>query len=173
MWQRAELKSRGKAALLRNYWKCVLVALILMLLLGSGAGSAGRDAVKARESSVPEQELQQLEHEFTDAGDTVLERAFFQSLTGMVSRVERERKSNLSIALGGSSLLMLALSIMVFNPLIVGCRRFFLMNSRGGAEIGELGFGFGGNWGNVMLTMFLRNLFLILWSLLFVIPGIV
>ncbi len=173
MWQRAELKSRGKAALLRNYWKCVLVALILMLLLGSGAGSAGRDAVKARESSVPEQELQQLEHEFTDAGDTVLERAFFQSLTGMVSRVERERKSNLSIALGGSSLIMLALSIMVFNPLIVGCRRFFLMNSRGGAEIGELGYGFGGNWGNVMLTMFLRNLFLILWSLLFVIPGIV
>ena len=39
MWQRAELKSRGKAALLRNYWKCVLVALILMLLLGSGVTS--------------------------------------------------------------------------------------------------------------------------------------
>ena len=29
MWVRKELKARGKAAFKANYWRCVLVALIL------------------------------------------------------------------------------------------------------------------------------------------------
>jgi len=77
------------------------------------------------------------------------------------------------ISLGGTGLVGLALSILVFNPLIVGCYRFFLQNSRSQAELGELGAGFRDDWGNVVLTMFLKNLFLILWSLLFIVPGIV
>lgn len=32
MWTREELKTRGKAAFLRNYWICVVAALILTLL---------------------------------------------------------------------------------------------------------------------------------------------
>ena len=33
MWDRKELKAKGKAAFKRNYWKCVLVALILTAIL--------------------------------------------------------------------------------------------------------------------------------------------
>ena len=46
MWSRKEIKSRGKAAFLRNYWKCVVVAFILSLLV-SGLSSRsvnGQDA---------------------------------------------------------------------------------------------------------------------------------
>jgi uncharacterized membrane protein len=37
----------------------------------------------------------------------------------------------------------------------------------------HLGVGFQDGWGNVVLVMFLKNLFLMLWTLLFIIPGIV
>lgn len=36
MWNRTELKERGRTAVSRNYWKCVLVALILALFTGGG-----------------------------------------------------------------------------------------------------------------------------------------
>ena len=41
MWTREELKTRGKAAFLRNYWICVVAALILTLLVGSGTSNSG------------------------------------------------------------------------------------------------------------------------------------
>ena len=42
MWDRISVKQRGKAAFQRNYWTCVLAALILALCIG---GNAGRSAV--------------------------------------------------------------------------------------------------------------------------------
>ena len=36
MWSRKELKTRGKQAFNRNYWKTVLVAVIISLLMGGG-----------------------------------------------------------------------------------------------------------------------------------------
>ena len=44
MWTRAELKDKAKASLKQNYWKCVIVGLILGILLNSGSYSAGRSA---------------------------------------------------------------------------------------------------------------------------------
>ena len=43
MWTRAELKNKAKFSFKRNYWKSVLISLLLALLVsgGSGAGSAG------------------------------------------------------------------------------------------------------------------------------------
>ena len=42
MWTRRELKERAKAAFKANYWRCVLVAFILALLIGGSAGSGVR-----------------------------------------------------------------------------------------------------------------------------------
>ena len=33
MWDRKELKAKGKRAFLANYWRCVLVALLITLVL--------------------------------------------------------------------------------------------------------------------------------------------
>ena len=41
MWTREELKTRGKAAFLRNYWICVVAALIITLLLVSCFSNSG------------------------------------------------------------------------------------------------------------------------------------
>ncbi len=164
MWTRKELKDRAKVAFKANYWKCVLVSLILGLLIGGGAGSSVRrndtDAANAEQQSVTTY-LSELDDSHVN-----------QLLAG-VQKITSLQNGKYTLAMGGLGLVGLALSILLFNPLIVGCYRFFLQNSRGGAELGELGAGFRGDWGNVVLTMFLRNLFLILWALLFIIPGII
>lgn len=40
MWNRKQLKEKGKAAFKANYWMCVLVALIVVVILGGTARSA-------------------------------------------------------------------------------------------------------------------------------------
>ena len=76
-------------------------------------------------------------------------------------------------AVATAALVSTILEIFVLNPLEVGCKRFFRENSEKSANLSELGYGFKNHYGNVVLTIFLRNLFIVLWSMLFVIPGIV
>ena len=61
----------------------------------------------------------------------------------------------------------------MFNPLKVGCYRFFLKNiDDASTPLGVIKEGFGG-YGHVFVTLLLTDLFAALWSLLFIIPGIV
>ena len=57
----------------------------------------------------------------------------------------------------------------------VGTRRFFLSNiyKDGKTSLGTVLYAFDHSYGNVVLTTFLKSLFIALWSLLLVIPGIV
>lgn len=68
---------------------------------------------------------------------------------------------------------VLALDILIINPLEVGSRRFFYKNLNEKAEIKEIAFAFDHNYKNVITTMFFRDLYTFLWTLLFIIPGIV
>lgn len=76
-------------------------------------------------------------------------------------------------AMAAVSVVAFLLRIFVFNPLEVGGYRFFKKNvSDGNATIGTLGEGFN-KYGHVVVTLFLKDLFLTLWSCLFFIPGII
>ena len=78
-----------------------------------------------------------------------------------------------SVAMLGG-LIAVALGIFVGNALEVGGCRFFITNQTEQAQAGTLAYAFkSGNYGNVILIMFLRDLYTFLWSLLFVIPGII
>lgn len=138
MWTRKDIKSRGKAAFLNNYWKCVIVAFILSLLV-SGLSSRSVNVKDA-------------ETVFTNIS------ASFQLFVG--------------VALLGS-LIGILISIFVFNVIEVGGKRFFLNNREGQAQLDTLGYGFRSNYKNIVLVMFMRQLFIVLWTLLFIIPGIV
>ena len=66
------------------------------------------------------------------------------------------------------------LSIFVGNVLLIGGCNFYIRNRTEKPGIGAILFGFkSGHYGNIVLTLFLKDLFVGLWSLLFVIPGIV
>lgn len=73
-----------------------------------------------------------------------------------------------------TSLIGIALGIVVFSPYEVGAKRFLMENRIcEGSRFAVVGWGFSKNFGNVILVQFMRGLFTFLWSLLFIVPGIV
>lgn len=76
-------------------------------------------------------------------------------------------------ALCASTSASFPLNLFVFHPLEIGCTRFFLCNTQEHTELDALGHGFTHNYWRSVGTIFLRNLFVVLWSLLFLIPGII
>ena len=71
-------------------------------------------------------------------------------------------------------LIVLVAKVFVGNLLKMGGYRFFILNQIAQPGIGTLLDGFrSGHYVNIVLTMFLRDLFTALWSLLLVVPGIV
>jgi uncharacterized membrane protein len=138
MWSRKEIKSRGKAAFLRNYWKCVVVAFILSLLVSglSSRSVSGQDANVAIDN-------------ISSSFDLFITVATLGTIIG------------------------LCIGIFVFNVIEVGGKRFFLNNREGPALIDTLIYGFRSNYMNIVKTMFMRGLFTFLWTLLFIIPGVI
>lgn len=152
---RADLKARAKDALRSFYWKGVLVCLIAAILGGGTSGSS---------ISIP--------GTGTSAGTT----DWLDSTVGAMNSGEV-----LALAVGFlvvMIVILLVVTILVIfvgNVVSVGKIRFFMESSeqQGATEIGRLFFGFsGGNYMNIVGTMFCKGLFTTLWSLLFIIPGI-
>ena len=175
MWTRKELKARGKAAFKANYWRCVLVALILVLLSGGmGVGSSWRT-----NHNLQNQQQQVVTGEINGHTFAINDE---EDLNNFLSELEQDpetvnaMKMAIPIILGvvaAAAAVGFVLGILVFNPLVVGCQRFFTENSKAPAELGEVGYGFKGGYGRVVKTMLLTDVFLILWTLLFIIPGII
>ena len=146
MWTRFDLKMRGRQAFQRNYWASVVVALVMSIVAAV----------------------------FTVSGSNG-SRGFHGNYDGWGYFSEF---SLLGIALAGIAAVlgigMLLLAIFVGNVLVVGGYRFFVLNQTEMPTAGNLGYGFkSGHYGNIVLTMFLRDLFTFLWTLLFVVPGII
>lgn len=145
-WTRAELKTRAKAAVKMYYWKMVLVALILSMI-GGGASSVGSRS--AGDNS---------------AGSGA--RSMFEGINMQVAMIA-------VIIVLVVVVIALALSVFVFNVLEVGCRGFFSRSMTEDPELGLIADGFTQNYWNCVKTQFLKSLFIGLWSLLFVIPGVI
>jgi uncharacterized membrane protein len=71
------------------------------------------------------------------------------------------------------SFLNTLVSIFIGLALIVGLSRFFVHNRFGDTNFKTLFSGFSSGYGNTLGTIFVTDLFIVLWSLLLVIPGIV
>lgn len=71
-------------------------------------------------------------------------------------------------------ILSIVFSLFVAYPITVGSNKFFMASRENDCDLRDLIHVFtGGSYFNVIKTMFLMNLYISLWSLLFVIPGIV
>lgn len=192
MWDRKELKRRGKAAFKANYWKCVLVALLLALfVVGSGTASGsgwkkqyngGNSGSFQGELTVGDQsvDLTAALNEAAASGAITEEQA--QELGSALQEIlnDPEAKAALAaivVAVIGIiivvSIVSALMKLLVFNPLEIGCRGFFARNTELPAELGEMRRGFKPSYGRNVGGMFLRDLFIFLWSLLFIIPGII
>lgn len=156
MWTRAELKSKAKENLQGGYWALVVMALIMQFLSGGGGGGSSSGTSSSSED---------LSESFNSLGNGEALTALLVIL-GIVGSI-------LLIAIIAGTLL----SFFVYNPLIVGVQRYFVTATYKDATFNDyncLSHGFKkGVYLNVVKVMFFRGLYTFLWSMLFIIPGII
>lgn len=195
MWTRAELKNRGKTAFKSNFWKCVLVALIIALLSSdytsnvsnrtestsfSVGGSTfsvgfqlpavfqGIDAVKGLFNV--QEELYDFENMDITA-DTI---DAYPAKSSSITVGPLVLSTTLGILAIVLFLVSVLLSVFVFSPLNVGGCRFFVNNLSRPAELDDLTFAFReGCFVNIGLAKLTTTIFTFLWTLLLIIPGII
>lgn len=157
MWTRSELKSRARNRLKLNYLPCILVGIILLVALGS------QQSVRVYETgNLADQEFMQLRY---------MEQTFMTFLLGPNQVIW----NNIELILGGLAFwVFLLLQVFVFNPLEVGGAAFFVENSDGTPSVSVLFKMFHSeSYRNVVMIMFLRDLYVYLWGLLLFIPGVI
>lgn len=150
MWTRAQLKTNAKTALKTRYGIAIVVSLIAGMLSG-GSPSLGTSY-------------------FTGT---------FSAASNDIEKMKDFFTTNIEISSLLFSLLFLAVTsgvvfgIFVSAPIAVGQNSFYLQNRLRQGNIGTLFSGFEPGYLNVVKVVFLKNLYIFLWSLLFVIPGII
>ena len=194
-WKRYELKEKAKAVLKVNYWIAFVVALIFTIINGglnfSNSGWRSNMHFNNRwdnrwESRWDNEWDNGWNYKFDGSYGSI--RGFIDEVTEDITDTFREVRydgyiNNFLPFLFGAifiigsiaALFGIALNIFVLNPLKMGCRKFFKTSAENPhRNMKDLGAGFsGGNYGSVVKTMFFRDLYSFLWSLLFVIPGII
>jgi len=162
MWTNTELKQRAKVALTGTYWKAFAISLIIAFVSGGGGGSFsfmqnGDDfgSIGNRTSKIT-------------SGSSGMDTAVILGMIG--------------IFIGIFALIMiiaLGFTVFVGYPVMVGGKKYFIeaaeaVDEDEQAKFNLLGHGFKGPYYfDIIKTMFIKNLYIFLWSLLFVIPGIV
>lgn len=161
MSTRAELKSRAKSCLRHYYWWAVL-ACFLAGILGGGNSSSIRLNLGGTQGATMGQAMQQ-----SGSNDENGLMALFFVLSFITIFL---------IILAVAVVFGLLWGSFVGNPVRVGSCAFF-MESRDEMQsvgVGKLFWAFeNGRYKNVVMVMFMRWLYTFLWSLLFIIPGII
>ncbi len=195
MWTRKELKDKAKIAFKANYWKAVLVGLLLAVLLGgfSSFSSFSNAANSAATSSTVNTTPSSMHVHVNDPDDPSSVDITFDDFDERLSisddeghHVVIDEPSSVAFGLGALAIgsmaflvflvilaVVLALDAFIFNPLEVGAQRFFLRNLNQPAYVKEVAHAFDTNYRETAKGLFIRDLCIIGWSLLLIIPGIV
>ncbi len=148
MWTRQDLKAKAKIAFKANYWRCVLIAFLAMIMQGTVSSSNSK---KTTEDIVNGNGI-------NIVPDSVNPAAILAIGVGSILFV----------------LIFIAIDILVINPLVVGCDNFFLNNRRDSeTKVSAISFGFNTNYMNIVKVKFLTDLFIALWTLCLIVPGII
>ena len=198
MWTRKELKEKGKLSFKRNYWKAVLVSLLLVFMVrgavnfgfggrgGSNESDANAVTTQAEQSETvgQDQDIIELPEIVLNPSDLIDSDDPDSIPVGFTDFLIELRNTIGGIGIFalvvGGILLFIVLFIVIaaihaflFNPLEAGTARFFVRNLNDKAEIRELAYCYDHGYLNVVKTVFLRDLYIVLWGLLFIIPGII
>ena len=160
MWTRRQLKDKAKQVLNRSYWKMVLVSVIATILL-TGAPSINLNfGTEGLPISVNENKLYWDGNEDYCDFEVVIDDVmpYLPIISFVVITI-------VAIALG--------VSIFLANPLLMGARYFFYRSLKEEEKIKVLLRAFSDRYLHIVKTLFLTDLYITLWSLLFVIPGVI
>lgn len=176
MWTRKELKERAKEALKRNYWKIVLVSLIGMLI-GGGLGSSG---ISGGGSDIRDMASDNVKEHFTEHENDDVD---WEGAEAVLDDIQMDIRPQDIVAVAFTVIVVLivaaivlaigiALDVLLLNPVQVGINRFMVKSLDDTARIAEVGYTFDHNYKNGVKVMFFKDLYVELWSLLFIVPGI-
>lgn len=161
MWTRKELKTKAKEALKRNYWKVVLVSVLVILLSGGFSygfsGGSGGSSPKEEISEMQEMTMSSATAEMSSTDLVIVVIVAIVIFTVVFCIV-------FAIAY--------AIAAFLYNPVLVGVNRFMLKSVDDKAEVKEIAYAFDHSYMNVVKTMFFKDLYVFLWTLLFIIPGV-
>jgi uncharacterized membrane protein len=148
MWSRKELKDKAKAVLTEIYWSAFGISIVIALVGGNhnwgGSGGGGSRSRNSRDSIYLN----------INNNDFINWRLISFGLIALI--------------------LIIALRIFIGYCLEVGGRRFFVKSAQHEDNSKCFSFGFvGQNYIKIVQTMFVTKLFILLWSLLLIIPGII
>ena len=185
MWTRKSVKQKGKKAFFGNYWKGVLVALILCVVIGGGSYGAGSG------SSLSSTFTNIINHsndddrnvdktiEYTDDDGTSHQVTFDVDLADPASIDQEDVNILIGLFAVGAVIYVvimafaLAFKYFLMIPFEYGCRKFFRKNLDEPAKLSNIVYVFDSHYKNIVKTAFLTDLFIWLWSLLFIVPGII
>lgn len=176
MWTRKELKERAKEALKRNYWKIVLVSLIGMLI-GGGLGSSG---ISGGGSDIRDMASDNVKEHFTEHENDDVD---WEGAEAVLDDIQMDIRPQDIVAVAFTVIVVLivativlaigiALDVLLLNPVQVGINRFMVKSLDDTTRIAEVGYTFDHNYKNGVKVMFFKDLYVVLWSLLFIVPGI-
>lgn len=147
MWTGSQLKSDAKAVLKQSYWKAFLASIVLAIVTGGSSGSTAKSGADSIDGGII--------NSFTHG-----------ELIAIIITI--------LAAIAVFAVIKTIFSIFIGSPLEVGAQRYFLESTQYRFSLGELGYSFGcGHYLNIVGTMFLKGLYEFLWTLLFIIPGVI
>ena len=155
MWTSAQLKANAKLTLKTRYGIAIAVSLIAGLLSGGSSPSLGLSSFTGSWRT-DTNDVDKMKDFFTQNGDIA---GFLFAGIGIIVAIA---------VLAG-----IAVTIFVGAPIIVGQNRFYLQNRLGQGDVGTLFSAFKPGYMNVVKTVFIKNIYIVLWSMLFLIPGII
>lgn len=154
MFTRVEYKERAKGVLSINYWTCFLATLLISLI-----GSVGNNVSNRFEARV----------------DIAANGVHFDGPHVVEGLLNAANALFVVLPLVLIALVVgILISVFVKNIVEVGQAKFFIEAREGNYSIDNLLYGFrNGHFTNQVITLFVRDLYIFIGFLLFIIPGIV
>lgn len=156
MWDRKDLKEYAKDFLSKYYWKAFLVCLIVTIFSNMGVNGGSNRSNSGVNYGIR-------------IGPDNLVFDFFAERFGM--------RSVFYVSIGTALIIIIILAVLFITigaVLEVGKSRFFLEGFKGNVKIDNLFSGFNSDkYFSIVKTQFLRQIYTLLWTLLFIIPGII
>ena len=179
MWTRAIIKQEAKNSLRRfGYWMPLLITFLTGIITG-GMSTGGTTT-----SSLTTEYTAEYSGDLTPTGFITFMDEFFGDFFYEIGAAFENFFSNPLIALTTIFVIALAFTVglviafgwsaFVSGPVIVGKNRYFMEHRAFGSRFERLFWAFrSGRYMNVVKIMFWKEVKVFLWSLLFVIPGII
>lgn len=184
MWKRKDLKKEAKKKVKKNYAAAVVICFILAfigieftesveLIHKTSDDVDNYTIIKDMTNKDGNEQIQEESTQISEE-DITLE----QITSDFVQTITAKSSWLIKIGAGGlfwlGSIISLLFMFFVSYPILVGARRFFVKNQDDKPRVTEIFSVFKGKeYLNITYVMFCRYVFNFLWTLLFIVPGII